>query len=514
MSSGFLFLFKVRTLARAQTPQRSKAPGRQIIMPNTDVILRFNKVSFEYGKKLILNEADFSIRRGSKIALMGQNGAGKSTIFRLITGGLVPYSGAIAIENGLTMAASRQVVAREELKFTVREFFATVFPEKVYNLEPRIKKVLDVFHLKVSQSKILKDLSGGQQARLLLARALIQDPDILLLDEPTNNLDKAGIAHLTQFLIDYKKTCIVISHDAEFLNAFTHGVLYLDSFTYKIEQYAGNYLVVVGEIMARLERERMLNARLQKDIQHRKEQAGFFGQKGGHMRDVARKMKEKIEKLEGEIVEMRQEDKTIRKFAIPCQEDLSGHILELTSVSLVRSEKLMEKKVKIVLKQRDKLLLAGPNGIGKTTLLEKLAAGRGKGEHIAPGVRVSYYRQDFSTLDFDKTVYETLADACVGGTEEDLRGTAAGFLLNADILKMRVGSLSEGQKGLVAFAKICLERPGLLFLDEPTNHINFRHIPVIAQALEKYGGAMILVSHIPDFVKQIHITQVLDLETL
>ena len=108
----------------------------------------------------------------------------------------------------------------------------------------------------------LNEFSGGQQARLLLAQALIQDPDLLLLDEPTNNLDKQGIEHLTQFLIDYKKTLVVISHDADFLNSFTKGVLYLDMFTKKVEQYVGDYLNVVVEITARLERERMLNARL------------------------------------------------------------------------------------------------------------------------------------------------------------------------------------------------------------------------------------------------------------
>ena len=126
---------------------------------------------------------------------------------------------------------------------------------------------------------------------------------MLLLDEPTNNLDKAGIEHLTQFLMDSKKTCIVISHDADFLNSFTQGVLYLDSFTKKVEQYTGNYFDVVKEITARLERERMKNVRLQKEIQHRKDQANFFAQKGGHMRDVARKMNEKIDELEEDIVE-------------------------------------------------------------------------------------------------------------------------------------------------------------------------------------------------------------------
>ncbi len=486
------------------------------VMPQGNVIIRFNKVSFEYGKKMILNEADFSVREGSKITLMGQNGAGKSTIFNLITGSLHPELGAISITKGLSMATAKQVIGREELKLTVREFFEKAFDKKVYDIEPRIDKILEVVHLKVSQDKVLKDLSGGQQARVLLAQALIQNPDILLLDEPTNNLDKQGIAHLTQFLKDYKKTCIVISHDADFLNSFTHGVLYLDVFTKKIEQYAGDYLKVVEEIKARLERERMKNVRLEKDIAHRKEQAGFFGQKGGHMRDVARKMNEKIAELEEDIVELRQEDRTIRGFVIPCQEEMIGNILELKSISIMdlKTHKPVTKKVNIELKRKQRLLLAGPNGIGKTTLLEKLASGHAKGEHVQKGIQIGYYRQDFSTLDFDETVYKTLADAMKDGTDQDLRSRAAGFLLDAEILKTKIGSLSEGQKGLVAFAKLSLERPGLLILDEPTNHINFRHIPVIAKALDRYEGAMILVSHVPDFVSQIKIDQVLDLGEL
>jgi len=502
-------------------------------MPQNNVILRFNKLSFAFGNKPILDEADFSVREGSKITLMGQNGAGKSTIFQLIMGHLKPESGTVIATDGLTMATARQVISRDEMELTVREFFEKVFVEKIYDIEPRIKKVLDVVHLAVPQDKVLNKLSGGQQARLLLAQALIQDPDILLLDEPTNNLDKQGIAHLTQFLIEYKKTCIVISHDADFLNSFTHGVLYLDIFTKKIEQYQGNYFAVVEQIKARLERERMKNVRLEKDIQNRKEQANFFAQKGGHMRDVARKMNEKIEELEGDIVEVRREDKTIRNFAIPCQEELIGRILELKSVSIMSAKggsasggknhpskglgtsgKPVVKKVNVTLKKKERLLLAGPNGIGKTTLLEMLASGHAKGEHVTPGTRIGYYRQDFSTLDFEETVYKTLAHAMREGTEQELRSCASGFLLDAEILKSKVGSLSEGQKGLVAFAKLSLERPGLLILDEPTNHINFRHIPVIAHALDRYEGAMILVSHVPDFVKQIKIDYTLDLETL
>jgi ATPase subunit of ABC transporter with duplicated ATPase domains len=485
-------------------------------MPNNNVILRFNKVSFAHGKRKIVDEADFIVRRSMKLALMGQNGAGKSTLFQMILGTWHPEEGTISREEDMSVALGRQVIPREELELSVLAFFERAFPgKKVYDIEPRIKKVLEVVRLTAPLDRKLSRFSGGQQARLLLAHALIQDADLLLLDEPTNNLDLQGIEHLTQFLVDYKKTVIVISHDAGFLNAFTQGVLYLDSFTKKIEQYTGTYLDVVTEIAARLERERMKNVRLEKDIQHRKDQANFFAQKGGHMRDVARKMKERIATLEEDVVEVRQEDRTIKNFIIPCQDGLEGRILELHSVSFLKDHKPTTKKVEIVLKQREKLLLAGPNGIGKTTILEKLAAGHEKGEVIQPGVRVGYYRQDFSTLDFEKTVYVELSDAAQHGTtEEEMRSTAAGFLLNADILKTKIGLLSEGQKGLVAFAKLVLERPGILLFDEPTNHINFRHLPVIAKALDRYGGAMILVSHVPDFVSQIKIDYTLDLSKL
>ncbi len=479
---------------------------------NDEVILKFNKVSFGYGYlKPILHEADFVLRNGKKLTLMGQNGAGKSTIFSLITGGLKPESGAINIKNGLSIAIAKQAITPDERKHSVREFFEKLFPKKVYDIDPRIERVLDVVNLTVSPDKKVGELSGGQQARLLLASALIQDPDLLLLDEPTNNLDPEGLAHLTKFLKEYEKTCIVISHDADFLNSFTHGVLYLDAFTRQVEQYQGNYFAVVKEIAARIERERMKNVRLEKDISHRKEQANFFAQKGGHLRDVAKKMRDKIEELDEEKVEERREDKTIRKFLIPTQEDISGRIITIQSVSLLKKDKPVNRKVDIALKKKDHLLIAGPNGIGKTTLLQSIVAGTAKDTEIAPGIRVGYYRQDFSTLDPHETVYGSLADVMLEGSEQTLRSVASGFLLNSEVLKSKIGTLSEGQKGLVSFARLTLQRPGLLILDEPTNHINFRHLPIIAHALDAYEGAMILISHVPEFVKQIRIDDVLDL---
>ena len=478
-----------------------------------EIIIKFDEGSFGYGlNHPILEAVDFSVRRGTKITLMGQNGAGKSTIFQLLTKELQPEAGQINISNQVSIAISRQVIPREQLDLSVRDFFQACFAKTVYDINPRIDEVLETVNLKAPHDKIIRSFSGGQQARLLLASALIQNPDLLLLDEPTNNLDKAGIAHLTQFLKDYKKTCLVISHDADFLNAFTHGILYLDVFTRKIEQYADNYFDVVEQITARIEKENMKNAQLSKIIQEKKDKANFFANKGGKMRVLAKRMRDLADEMEEAKADIRREDKTIRPFNIPHQPDLSGELLNISTITVVKNHKPVTKSVKISLKKNRHLLLAGPNGIGKSTLLETIASGDPNKAQIASGVRVGYYRQDFSTLNFQDTVHQSLASVMVEQIEEKLRATAASFLIGADLINSKIGDLSEGQKGLVAFARLVLQKPGLLILDEPTNHINFRHLPIIAEALNQYEGAMILVSHVPEFVAKIRIDEVLDLE--
>lgn len=488
-------------------------------MSRADGLIVFSDVSFEHDPtRPILKDANFVVRRGAKMTLMGQNGAGKSTIFGLISGALTPDSGDINIQPRTTIAISRQIIPRDELTLTVRAFFESCFKEKVYDIDPRIDAVLEVVNLipteKMRESfkeRIIGSFSGGQQARLLLAQALIQDPDVLLLDEPTNNLDVAGIEHLTVFLKEYKKTVLVISHDAEFLNSFTDGVLYLNTQNRQVEQYNGNYHAVLKDIAARVEKEQRQNAQLAKQIQADKDKINYFASKGGKMRLVAKRMRDDVEEAEENKVDVRKEDRTIRPFRIETQGEVPLEVVRLSSYKVIKNHQPKEVECDLILKRGNHLQIIGPNGIGKTTLLESLASGHAKGEHVAPGVKIGYYRQDFSNLDFDKTVFETLMDSMPKKIEEDMRSIAAGFLLYSDVMKNKVGNLSEGQKGLVAFAKLTMERPGLLILDEPTNHINFRHIPVIAEALHNYKGAMILVSHVPDFVEQIRIDEVLDL---
>lgn len=478
-------------------------------------VIRFEDVSYEHTTNSpILDEVNLTVRQGSKITLMGQNGAGKSTLFKLIKKELEPETGNIHVDNNSSVALSRQTIPREELELTVREFFEKVFSEKIYNIDPRIDEVLSVVHLKANKDRLVRDFSGGQQARLLLASALIQKPDILLLDEPTNNLDKAGINHLKKFLIDYKKTVIVISHDADFLNAFTEGVLYLNFYTKKVEQYVGNYIKVVKEISARVEKEKRKNAQFEKHIQEKKDKANFFANKGGRLRVLARRMRDSAAEAEESKVDVRREDKTIRNFEIIPKENHVGEILKIQSLSIMGKNGPVERTANVSLLKNQHLLLVGPNGIGKSTLLENLANKKAPGTEISDGVIVGYYRQDFSNLNFEETVYQTLKSAMNKQDEHALRSTAAGFLITSDLIGSKIGILSEGQKGLVAFARLVLLEPNLLILDEPTNHINFRHLPIISEALDKYKGGMILVSHAPGFVKNIRIDEILDLEKL
>src|SRR3989338_6856480 len=446
-----------------------------------ETIVRFEDVSYEYGaQKHILDEVSFGVRRGAKITLMGQNGAGKSTLFGLITKAIQPESGEIHIEKGLSIAIARQVIPRSELNLTVRAFFQKCFTQpalappahkasggrskasarqgKIYDIDLRIDAGLGVVNLvghEKVHDRVVKSFSGGQQARLLLASALIQSPDLLLLDEPTNNLDKAGIEHLTFFIKNYQKTVIVISHDADFLNSFTDGVLYLDVYTKIVEQYDGNYFNVIEQIAARVEKENSKNARLAKDALDKKEKANFFAKKGGRLRILAKRMREDAAEMEENQVDVRREDKAIRPFVIPAQANLYGDLVTL--------------KNKFALKKNQHLLINGPNGSGKTTLLEALVKDMAKSD-----IRVGYYRQDFSTLNGEDTVFNSLLSVMEKPVEHNMRSTAAGFLISGDVMATKIADLSEGQKGLVAFARLVLEQPGLLILDEPTNHINFR----------------------------------------
>lgn len=484
-------------------------------MSKQDTVIRFKDVTFKYpqegGDKPILEAVNFNVRRYSKVTIMGQNGAGKSTIFKLLTGKLQPNSGEIHIDVGSKVAIAEQMVSEEELDLTVTEYLTGKLEHVPGNIDKLIHQTLEMVNFKIDVNKQVKGLSGGQKARLLLAGALIQEPDILLLDEPTNNLDEAGIEELTQFLKYYWNTCVVISHDADFLNEFTDGVLNLDSRTQKVEQFVGNYFDVLRQIEEHIERQRLLNARIEKSVKDRFEKVNKLGGKSVAMRRLAKKVRAEIEEDRENMVEIRQEDKTIPAFEIASQH-IPRPVITIKQVNFMKDFEVHTADVDYELRRGDILLISGPNGIGKSTLLKSIL--NQEGAKIDPSIRVGYYSQDFNELDFNQTAYESLGSVALEQNPEKIYGAAGRFLLSGNILNNKVGSLSEGQKGLLCYARFMLQEPGLLIMDEPTNHINFRHLPVIAKAIQDYKGALILISHMKDFVSQVKVDQYLDLKKL
>ncbi len=483
---------------------------------NNETVIKFDSVFFEYiHPKLILEDVTFNIRAWKKITIMWQNGAWKSTIFKLINKELEPKIGKIHTPDNTTIATAFQVMPIKDKELTIKDYFRKYKKAlETENIDKEIMDTLRAVNLHTSLDKKINDFSGGQQARILLAWALIQNPDILLLDEPTNNLDKEWIYALEDFLKNYTKTVIVISHDSDFLNSFTDWVLYLDVHTKQVEQYVWNYYDVVEQVSKKIEKENMKNARMKKEAEDKMAQANTFAHKGWKLRAVAKKLKTEAERLKEEMWDKRKEDKAIKEFKIPYGNNCSGVILDIQEIWVVENNEMTYKKVDKQLRRDTHILLSAPNWMWKSTFLNALARWEAKNVTLWEKVKIGYYTQDFHNLDFENTVYDELRKYWPDLTEQDFRAQAARMLIDWDMMKTQIWNLSEWQKGLVAMCALIFQKPDLLILDEPTNHINFRHIPIIAEALDKFEWAMILVSHVDEFVWSIRIDDYIDLDQL
>ena len=397
------------------------------------------------------------------------------------------------------------------MELTLREWYSETLEEEDYSFDKKINDTLTELNFSADLDKKLKDFSGGQQARLLLGYALVQDPDILLMDEPTNNLDTDWIGDLITFLLMFEKTVVVISHDADFLNMFTDGVLYLNVMKQKVEQYWGNYLDVQEQIESQVEKEEKQNARAVKQIRDAKDKINQFANKWGKMRKLAKKMRWQVAEAEEEIVEVRRDDQTIGHFALDF-ENYVWPIVTINNISLMKKDGTVGQfPLDLVVKKKQRYILEWPNGIGKTTLLKRLVHAHDKDATIHDDIRVGYYSQDFAALDMDMVVRDALHEVSDMLSDQEVYKVAAGFLLRGDLLKNTIGLLSEGQKWLLCYARFVLQKPHLLIMDEPTNHINFRHLPIIAECLNEYQWAMIMVSHDQEFVKQMKWLETIEL---
>lgn len=484
-------------------------------------VVRFKDVSFAHpnSPNELLDRADFVIAKGSKVTIMGQNGSGKSTIIKLINETLHPEQGEVIVRPGEKVATVMQTMPMDCRDLTVMEFFAKQLaveglePLPNHEIEAKMHKAVTSVLLDAPRDRIIKSFSGGQQARLLLAAALIHNPTLLLLDEPTNNLDADGLWHLQSLITDTEQTCVVVSHDEDFLNSFTDQVLYLDIFSKKVETYQGDYFFVKNEITKRMKRENAENARRKKEAQTKKDQANKFANKGGGLRKVAKTMRQVASDIEDGLVDVRKEDVTLREFTIPfTQSSETGKLLRIAQVSGFQRVASLQSGP-IELRKGSRVQVCGPNGCGKTTFLETIAAGTAPGVTMEDGVSIGYYRQDFHNFDFDASVISCLETASNRKhTKEEIFQKAASFLLRGKtVMAQQVKTLSEGQKGLLSLACLSLQEPSILIMDEPTNHINFRHLPALANAVRSFQGAVLLVSHDYHFVDSVGVDSTIDM---
>jgi len=312
--------------------------------------------------------------------------------------------------------------------------------------------------------------------------------------------------------MSYEKTVLVISHDADFLNMFTDGVLYLNVMRHQVEQYRWDYYDVVEQIKAQIEKEQKQNARMEKKIKDAKEKINFFSNKWGKMRKIAKKMRAEVEEAEENKVEVRRDDATIKNFTIPFENFVEDMIV-INNISLMHPtlHEVKHYPFNLVVRKKQKYLLTWPNGLWKSTLLKRLIHAHDNDARLAPGLRVGYYSQDFSELDMNMVVRDALHEVTNEATDQEVYRIAAQFLLKGALLKTTVGMLSEGQKWLLCYARFVLQKPHVLILDEPTNHINFRHLPIIAKALNEYEWGMIIVSHDEGFLADMQWLEIKDL---
>jgi len=217
------------------------------------------------------------------------------------------------------------------------------------------------------------------------------------------------------------------------------------------------------------------------------------------MRKIAAKMKDEVAEAEENVIDVRKDDKTIAKFTIPF-ENYVWPIVTINTVSLLLNGTPTDKKIGIELRKTDHCIIHGPNGIGKSTLLKRLVNAHDDNAMIHDGVKVWYYSQDFSALDLDMVVRDALHEMSNAITDQEVYRVASGFLLQWDVLKNPISYMSEWQKALLCYARFVIQQPHLLILDEPTNHVNFRHLPVIAQAINDFAGAVVMVCHDDAFV--------------
>lgn len=506
------------------------------------MVLACQNINKAFAATEILRDVSFHIEEHEKTALIGVNGAGKTTLLKIIMGEIQPDSGQVILAKGKTIGylaqhqdisgdrtiyevvlEAKQDILDMERKMRVLEIqMKNADPGELDGLMASYTRLTHTFELAngyACQSEVtgvlkglgfpeedfhreLDTLSGGQKTRVALGRLLLTKPDVLLLDEPTNHLDMESISWLETYLMNYPGAVLIVSHDRYFLDRIVTKVIEIENG--KSLMFPGNYTVYSEKkaVIRRAEYNAYLNQ--QQEIRRQEEVItklrSFNREKSIRRAESREKLLDKIEVLD--------------KPAIP-QADMRIHltpriisgndVLTVSGLSKAYSGVSLFENQDFEIHRGERVAIIGSNGTGKTTIL-KIINGLVEADHgsIALGskVHIGYYDQEHQVLHMDKTIFEEISDTYPSMTQTQIRNVLAAFLFTGDEVFQPIRTLSGGERGRVSLAKLMLSEANFLILDEPTNHLDIVSKEILEEALRKYAGTVLYVSHDRYFINQ------------
>lgn len=489
----------------------------------------------EFGEQRMFDNMTFEIQDGDRVGLIGVNGCGKSTLFKLLTGEYEPTAGDIILHKNTRIGYMEQHVCRN-LSVSAYEEVLTVFQDlieaeqELEQLNAAIAaKTGDVNQLVERQAFLhemftrregltyrararsallglgfddehihlpIRSLSGGQRAKLQLAKLLLCDANLLLLDEPTNHLDTHAVEWLEEYLMNCRCSFIVISHDRYFLDKVTNRTFELEN--KKMTPYKGNYTAYLPQ---RAERRLTAQRVYDNTVREISRLEGIVEQQRRWNREKNIRTAESKQKVIDRLTENLERPEHLPEsmtFRLGINNQSGEDVLEVSDVALSFGEKTLFRHVNMEIHRGEKIFLLGPNGCGKTslvkTLLGQYQADSGRIRY-GVGVKKGYYDQIQSGMDSSKTIFEEIADSFPSMTNTEIRSTLARLLFKNDDVFKPLSTLSGGERAKVLLTELMLSKANFLLLDEPTNHLDINSCEALQQALTEYEGTLLVVSH-------------------
>jgi len=483
-------------------------------------MLSIQDISYRVGGRTLLDNVSVNISAGHRVGLIGPNGAGKSTLFKIISGELSPDGGRISLIKNATLGVVRQdlpddetpiidivLAADVERTALMAEAETTDDMDRIgyiydrlneigaYDAPSRAASILaGLGFSEDAQNQPISSFSGGWRARVALAGVLFQQPNVLLLDEPTNHLDFESLVWLENFLIRYKETLVIISHDRDILNKTCDHILHLEN--QKLVQYTGNYDQFERTRAEKLMNQQALHEKQAAQKAHLMKFVDRFRATASKARQAQSRLK-MIEKMD--IVDAVMAER-VTAFTFPEPKEMKSPLIRLEKVDAgYTAGRPVLRALDLHINTNDRIALLGANGNGKSTLVKLLSdrlAPMGGEINKSAKLKIGYFAQ-FQTdeLDINLTPFETLKAAMEEVSEVKVRAMLSQFGFDKHKADTKVGGLSGGEKARLLFCLMSYDAPHIMLLDEPTNHLDIDAREALMQALNNYTGAIILVSH-------------------